>query len=301
MHPDDSDYRRGLAYAFLAYISWGILPIYFRLVHSISPVEVVSHRVFWSCILILLILTWRKELGRFYATMQDGRVLAALTLSGILIGLNWLTYIWAVLHDHVIAASLAYFLNPLVNVLLGVAFLGERLRGVQWTAIGMAAAGVAILGAGAPDTLYLSIFLALTFAFYGLVRKLTPVSPLIGLGIETLALVPPALTGIAWTAAHGGLGFGQQAGTTALLIGSGFMTSLPLLLFASAARLLPMVTLGLIQYVTPTMLFFIGVLLYGEPLSNAQWASFALIWSGLALFAGHALRAGRRARMAAAA
>jgi chloramphenicol-sensitive protein RarD len=300
MQTDDGEYRQGLLYAFLAYVSWGVLPIYFHLVHSIGPIEVVSHRVFWSCLLILLILGFRRELGRFYTTMQDGRVLAALTLSGILIGLNWLTYIWAVLHDHVVAASLAYFLNPLVNVLLGVTFLGERLKPLQWAAIAIAAVGVAILAAGAPQTLYLSLFMAVTFAFYGLVRKLTPVAPLIGLGIETFALLPPALTGIAWTAAHGGLGFGHEVGTTALLIGSGFMTSLPLLLFASAARLLPMVTLGLIQYVTPTMLFFIGVFLYGEPLSNVQLASFALIWTGLALFAGYSLRVSRQAKVAVA-
>ncbi|MET0364537.1 MAG: EamA family transporter RarD [Sphingobium sp.] len=297
MQHDSSDTRRGLIFAFLAYASWGLLPIYFRMVSSIGPIEVLSHRVLWSCVIIMIILIARKEFVRFVDTMRDARILAALTTSGILIGLNWLVYIWAVLHGHIVATSLAYFLNPLVNVLLGVAFLGERLRRLQWFAIGLAAAGVAVLGAGAPETLGLSLFLAVTFAFYGLIRKLTPVSPLIGLGVETLALVPPGLTGLAWSISHGGLGIGQHVGTTALLVGSGLITSIPLLLFASAARLLPMVTLGLIQYITPTMLFLTAILLYGEHLTPAKWATFALIWTGLIIFATHALHSARNARV----
>ncbi|MCE7798611.1 EamA family transporter RarD [Sphingobium sufflavum] len=295
MQHESSEHRRGLIYAFLAYATWGLFPIYFRLVGSVGPIEVLSHRVVWSCVFILIFLCARREFRAFVETMRDGRILAALTTSGILIALNWLVYIWAVLHNHIVAASLAYFLNPLVNVLIGVVLLGERLRVVQWCAIGLAAAGVVVLGAGAPQTLGISLFLALTFAIYGLVRKLTPVSPLTGLGIETLALLPPALTGLAWTAGHGGLGFGQDVGVSALLVGGGLITSVPLIMFAVAARLLPMVTLGLIQYVTPTMLFLCGVLLYGEHLSTAQWASFALIWTGLVIFAGHTLRAGRSA------
>ncbi|MFT3966589.1 MAG: EamA family transporter RarD [Sphingobium sp.] len=293
MQHDSSDYRRGLIFAFLAYASWGLLPIYFRMVASIGPIEVLSHRVLWSCVFIMIILLVRREFGRFVETMRDPRLLVALTISGILIGLNWLVYLWAVMNGHIVATSLAYFLNPLVNVLIGVAMLGERLRGIQWFAIALAAAGVAILGAGAPQTLGISLFLAITFAIYGLVRKLTPVSPLIGLGVETLALVAPGLTGLAWASSHGGLGIGQHAGTTALLVGSGLITSIPLLLFAGAARLLPMVTLGLIQYVTPTMLFLSALLLFGEHLTPAKWATFGLIWTGLILFAGHALHGAR--------
>jgi chloramphenicol-sensitive protein RarD len=264
------------------------------MVGSIGPIEVLSHRVLWSCLFILIIVCLRREFRSFVDTMRDSRILAALTTSGILIGLNWLVYIWAVIHGHIVAASLAYFLNPLVNVLIGVVFLGERLRAVQWFAIALAAAGVAILGAGAPQTLGISLFLAITFALYGLVRKLTPVSPLTGLGIETLVLLPPALTGLAWSASHGGLGIGRDLGVSLVLVGGGLITSMPLIMFAIAARLLPMVTLGLIQYITPTMLLLIGVLLYGERLSLAQWASFALIWTGLLIFAGHALRMARR-------
>lgn len=291
---DTGERRRGLLYAGLAYASWGLFPIYFHMVASVGAIEVLSHRVLWSSLFLVAIVTLRGEFGAFVRTMQAPRVLGALTASALLIGLNWLAYLWAVLNGHIVAASLAYFLNPLVNVLIGVVLLGERLRAVQWAAIGLAAAGVVILGAGAPQTLGISLFIAITFALYGLVRKLTPVSPLMGLGIETLVLLPPALTGLAWTASHGGLGIGRDAGVSALLVGGGALTSIPLILFAAAARRLPMVTLGLIQYMTPTMLFLIGVLLYGETLSSAQWASFALIWTGLAIFAGHALVTARR-------
>ncbi len=300
MQHESSEHRRGLIYAFLAYATWGLFPIYFRMVGSVGPIEVLSHRVLWCCFFILIFLAVRRQFGPFIETMRNPRILAALTTSAILIALNWLVYLWAVLNDHIIAASLAYFLNPLVNVLFGVVLLGERLKIVQWCAIGLAVAGAVVLGAGAPQTLGISLFLALTFAIYGLVRKLTPVAPLTGLGIETLVLMPPALTGLAWTASHGGLGIGRDVGVSLLLVGGGLITSVPLLMFAVAARLLPMVTLGLIQYITPTMLFLCGVLLYNEQLSTAQWASFALIWTGLAIFAGHTLRAGRATRARAA-
>lgn len=288
---DNMEFRRGLLHAVLAYVAWGLLPIYFRLVGSVGPIEVVCHRVIWSFVILLAVISLRGEMTAFLGTIRDRRTLLSLTLSAILIGLNWLVYLWAVLHGHIVAASLAYFLNPLVTVLIGVSFLGERLRAVQWVAIAFAAVGVIILGAGAPNTLGISLFLAISFAIYGFVRKLTPVSPLTGLGIETLVLLPPALTGMVWIGSHGGFAFGQHMGTSLLLAGSGVFTSLPLLLFASAARRLPMVMLGLIQYITPTMLFILGVILYREPLSTAQWASFALIWTGLAIFATHAIRA----------
>ncbi|MET0241104.1 MAG: EamA family transporter RarD [Sphingobium sp.] len=293
MQADPREYRNGLIYAFLAYATWGLLPLYFRLVKSISPIEVVAQRVTWCALFILLVLVMRGQVGRFIETLRDKRVLAALTLSGILIAANWLLYVWAVLNGHIVATSLAYFLNPLINVLIGVSFLGERLRPVQWAAIALAAVGAALLGAGAPNMLWISLLLAIAFALYGLIRKLTPVTPLIGLGVETAVLLPTALIGLAWVGSSHGLGFGKDVGVTTLLIGSGLITSLPLMLFAAAARMLPMVTLGFIQYVTPTMVFLQGVLLFGEKLSTAQWASFGLIWTGLILFAGHAIHAAR--------
>lgn len=294
MPHERSEHRRGLACAVLAFGSWGLLPIYFRLLEPVGSLMMLSNRVLWSCLLIMALLVGRREMGLFAAAVRNPRVLGALCVSGVLIGTNWLGYIWAVMNGHVVATSLAYFLNPLVNVLIGVALLGERLRPVQWLAIALAATGVTLLGASAPEMLGIALLLAITFALYGLVRKLTPVSPLVGLGVETVVLLLPALTGLGWGLGHGGIGFGHDGVTSALLLASGVVTSTPLLLFTGAARRLPMVTLGLIQYVTPSMLLLSAVLFYGEHLSPLNWATFALIWSGLGLFAGHALYSVRR-------
>jgi len=285
-----SDYRQGLLHAFLAYAVWGLLPAYIKLLGGVSALEIVANRVIWSLGIILAILVWRRQLAGFLAVLSTPRMLAALSLSAVLIAINWLAYIWAVVHGHVLAASLGYFLNPLVNVLIGVTLLHDRLSRVQWCAIGLAACGVAILAAGAPDTLGISLALALSFAFYGLVRKLTPVSALVGLAVETLVLLVPAIAAFVWVQETSGVSFGQDIPLTALLVATGVVTSVPLLLFASAARRLSMVTLGLIQYVAPTLQFLLGVFVYGERLSVDRWASFGLVWAGLALFMGHALR-----------
>lgn len=294
MPHESSDHRRGLAFALTCYVLWGLLPLYFRLLEPVGPAMIMSHRVIWSCLLILLLLVTRREIGQFVSALRTPRILGALAVSAVLIGINWLIYIWSVMNGHVVAASLAYFLNPLVNVLIGVALLGERLRVVQWLAIALAATGVALLGASAPEMLGIALAIAVTFALYGLVRKLTPVSPFVGLGVETAVLLAPALVGLGWCVAHGAPAFGPDRAMAALLPTTGIVTSVPLLLFAAAARRLPMVTLGLVQYLTPTMLFLTAVLLYGEHLTPVKWATFALIWTGLALFAGHALVSLRR-------
>lgn len=222
-----------------------------------------------------------------------------LTLSALFIAVNWLTYVWAVNGGHVIAASLGYFLNPLVNVALAVLVLKERLRRRQAIAIGIAALGVAIMAAAALTTLWISVGLAVSFALYGLVRKLTPVAPLVGLGAETLILTPLALAYLAWLSAHGGISLGQNAYVSGLLVTAGVLTTVPLVLFAMAAQRLPMATLGVTQYLAPTLQFFCGVFLYGEPLTHGQMLSFALIWIGLFLFAADSYAAARRSRLAA--
>jgi chloramphenicol-sensitive protein RarD len=291
MHDPATQIRQGLFHALGAYIIWGLLPIYFHLLRDVGALEVLGSRIIWSFVLILSVLAFRGELNDLRAALRP-RTLAALSVSGMLIAANWLTYIWAVGHGQIMAASLGYFLNPLVNVLLGVTLLRERLPAVQWVAIVMAGVGVAILAAGAPATLGISLSLAFTFAFYGLVRKLTPVSPLAGLGVETVVLLVPAIIALVWLATGPGLAFGRNTTPTLLMLASGIVTSAPLLLFASAARKLPLVTLGLVQYVAPTLQFIVGML-YGETLSAAQWWSFALIWVGLALFAAHVVRTSR--------
>lgn len=294
MHDMRNDGRQGLVHGFLAYAIWGLLPVYFNLLSGVSAIEIIAHRILWSLGLILIVLLIRGELGPFVRALTTPRLVGALTASAVVIAANWLVYIYAVTNDQILAASLGYFLNPLINVLMGVTLLRERLKGVQWLAIGLAAAGVAILAAGAPETLGISLALALSFAFYGLVRKLTPISSLAGLGMETLILAIPAIGALYWIHETAGLSFGGAPDTTALLVASGVVTSVPLLLFASGARRLPMVTLGLLQYVAPTTQFALGTLVYGERMSPERWISFGLIWTGLAIFMAHALRQRRR-------
>ncbi len=250
----------------------------------------------WSLLLILLLLAARGTMGPLRNILTTPRLLMALAASALFIGINWVVYVWAVSDNHIVAASLGYFLNPLVNVLLGVLVLRERLRRGQTLAIIVAACGVAILAASAITTLWISIMLALSFAFYGLVRKMTPVPPMAGLGAETLLLIPVALGYLGWSAQQGTLGFGQDMGTSLMLVLTGAVTTVPLVLFATAAQRLPMATLGLLQYIAPTMQFLVGVLLYGETLSHGQMASFGLIWVGLILFATDSYRAARRNR-----
>lgn len=292
--------RAGLLAALVAYGMWGLLPILFKLLHEVGAGEIVSQRVLWSLALILVVLTARRNLGSLVATLRTPRLLLPLMASALLIASNWLVYIWAVNDGHVIAASLGYFLNPLVNVALGVLLLKERLRSGQVIAIGIAAAGVAIMAGAALTTLWISVALALSFAFYGLVRKLTPVAPMTGLGAETLILAPLALAYMLWLSGQGGISLGKDPAITALLIASGAVTTVPLVLFAMAAQKLPMATLGLMQYVAPTLQFLCGVLLYGEKLTHGQMLSFALIWLGLILFATDSLTAARRTRLAPA-
>ena len=286
--------------AVTAYIAWGLLPLFFRLVDHVDPVEIVTQRVLWSLLLILLLLAARNGIAPMVRVMRDRRLIVPLGASALMIGINWLTYVWAVNSGHVVATSLGYFLNPLVNVALGVLVLKERLRRGQKVAIAVAAIGVAILAASALTTLWISLTLAFSFAFYGLLRKVTPVAPITGLGVETLLLAPLAVAYLFWEMKHGGVGFGQDTPTTALLVISGAVTTVPLVLFATAAQKLPMATLGLLQYIAPLLQFFCGVVLFGEKLSVGQMVSFGLIWIGLILFASDGIATARRNRMAAA-
>ena len=283
-----------------AYGLWGLLPIFFRLLHHVDPVEIVTQRILWSLLLILTLLALRNGIGPMIAVLRDRRLLLALAGSAVMIAINWLVYVWAVNDGHVVATSLGYFLNPLVNVALGVLVLKERLRHGQMLAIGFAAVGVAILAASAITTLWISLTLAFSFAFYALIRKMTPVAPMTGLGVETLLLTPLAVAYLMWEAGHGSIGFGQDVSTTALLIIAGAVTTVPLVLFATAARSLPMATLGVLQYLAPTLQFVCGVVLFGETLSLGQMLSFGLIWVGLILFATDSVKAARRNRVATA-
>ncbi len=296
----ESEARKGVIAAIGTYSIWGMLPLFFRLLHHVDPIEIVTQRVIWSVILILVLLAARKGLTAFITALRTPRLVLPLAASAVMIAINWLVYVWAVNDGHVVACSLGYFLNPLVSVGLGVVILKERLRRGQMLAIAIAAIGVAILAAAALTTLWISLALAISFALYGLIRKLTPVAPMTGLGVETLLLVAPAIGYLIWLAGHGGISFGQDVPTTGLLILAGGVTTVPLVLFATAAQRLPLATLGLLQYLAPTLQFLCGVVLLGETLSQGQMLSFGLIWLGLILFASDSYAAARRNRLATA-
>lgn len=276
--------RRGLIHGAAAYGLWGLLPLYFHLIDRVDGGEIVAQRVLWSVVLLVPIVLLLRRGGSLWLALRTPRVLAMLATSALLIAANWLLYVWAVLHHQVLAASMAYFLNPLINIALGVALLGERLTRTQGAAVLLAGTGVVVLALGAENGLWLSLAIALSFAFYGLIRKLAPVEAFEGLTVETLLLAPVALAYLFWLSGHGGLSFGQEWTLTALLVLAGAVTTAPLLLFAAAARKLRMATLGLLQFIAPTLQFMLAITLFGEDLDTRKALSFGLIWAGLAVY-----------------
>ncbi|MEM8695949.1 MAG: EamA family transporter RarD [Pseudomonadota bacterium] len=286
----------GYAFGIGVYLLWGLVPLYFKLLDHVGAVETVAHRIIWSVGLLLALLLALGKLADLRATYRNRRTLFALTLSAALIAVNWLVYIWAVTNEHILAASLGYFLNPLLNVVLGTVFLKERLRPATVIAIGLAAIGVTILAISALDTLWISITLAISFALYGYVRKVTDAGAIEGLTVETALLSPLCMAYLIWLGATGGLMFGTDTETDILLILAAVVTSVPLMLFAAAAKRLTLTTLGFIQYIAPSMVFVIGAFVFDEPLNIGQIACFLFIWTGLALFTIDNVRTARANR-----
>lgn len=285
----DGEARIGLISGLAAYAIWGIMPVYFHALDGVPPGQIVVHRILWSVILLLGILVLRGRMAAFRAAMTDKKLLGALTVSALLIAFNWLLYIWAVLHQQVVAASLGYFLIPLLNVLLGRSILGERLNATQWLSVAIAALGVAVLSIGAFSAMWISLALALSFGLYGLVRKQVVVGPMVGLTVETMVLMPFGIAAMLYWGARGevALGVGIQH---ILLPLAGVITAIPLLLFAMAARRLTLSTLGLLQYVGPSIQLLLGLFLYGEHLTLAHKIAFPLIWGALLLYSWGAMR-----------
>ncbi len=296
MERQRQDMRKGYGSALGAYLVWGLLPLYFKLVSAVGPTEIVAQRILWSMALLLLVIIASRRFTLLRTHLASQSTMFALSVSAALIGINWLVYVVAVNNGHVLAASLGYFLNPLVSVVLGVAVLKERLRRVQWMAVAIAAVGAANLAFSALDTLWISVLLALSFAFYGLVRKSAPVDALTGLSIETLLLAPFALAYLWYLGSDATLNAHSSAGLWALIAMSGVITSVPLLLFGYAAPRLSLTSMGVLQYVAPSMQFLIGLLVFREPLNTAKLVSFIIIWAGLALFTWDAMRAGAARR-----
>lgn len=292
----------GLPYALAAYGIWGFVPLFFKLLSSVPPVEVLAQRILWSLPLCFLIMAFRRQIGEYLAVLRDWKVLRLLLASSVLIAVNWLVYIYAIFTDHVLAASLGYYLNPLVNVMLGMVFLGERLSRMQMLAVVIAGVGVAILLAGALDTLWISLTLAFTFGIYGLLRKIAPVGSLPGLSVETTVLLLPSLAVAGYYLAAGdGRGFGSENSISLLLMAGGVVTAVPLLLFATAARRMSYAALGFVQYMAPTIQFLLSLFVFDEPLKPVQLACFLLIWVSIAVFSFDMWRKMRADRMMPAA
>ena len=288
----DQSSRTGLLLGLGAYLMWGFLPIYFKALSAVGATEIVAHRIVWSLLfLAALVVVWKR--GAAMRAAIGSRVLLILVVTAALIGANWLIWIWAVTNGHVLEGSLGYYLNPLVNVLLGVVLLGEKLSPARIFAVLLAAAGVAVLAFGAGDGLWISLSLALSFALYGYVRKVAPVEAVEGLAIETAILTPLALGWILLLNASGEGGLGIDTLTTVLLVLAGAVTAVPLLLFTAAAKRLPYSTLGFLQYIAPSIQFLLAVLVYGERLTTAHIICFGAIWTALVIFAGEGWRLNR--------
>ena len=293
--------KTGLAAAFAAFLAWGFLPLYFHLIDPrVSAWEILLHRILWTALLLGATTLALGRIERVRAALADSRLLGALVVTALLVATNWGTFIWAVVNRHVVEASLGYYINPLLNIALGFFFLGERLRRLQWLAVSVAAAGVlfSIIAYGAVP--WVALVLAACFGFYGLIRKQLAVDSITGLLVETLLLSPVALIWLATLYAQGNAAFAMLGRPTdALLIGAAIFTIVPFTLFATGARRLRLGTLGLIQYLTPTLQFLSGVLILGERFTQADIVTFACIWAGLAIYTIDILRQPARRPVAA--
>jgi chloramphenicol-sensitive protein RarD len=287
--------QAGIVYATLSYLIWGAFPLYFKALQQVSAGEILLHRMLWSLAFLAAVLAWQGRWAWLREAFSSPRVLARFIASAAVLTINWFTYVWAVNHGHVVDSSLGYFINPLINVMFGYFLLGERLRPAQWTAVALAAAGVAWLTLQAGQLPWIGLVIALSFGTYALLRKTASLGALEGLSLETLLLALPAAVCLAWLAWRGESAFFAPAGTDrlavtrSLLVAAGPLTALPLLMFAAGARRLSLALLGVLQYVAPTLQLLLGVWLYGEPLAGSKLAGYALVWAALILFTAEGL------------
>ena len=286
----------GMLYAALAFLSWGLFPLYFHALAEVPPLEILANRMLWSLLFLGVVLTLRRQWGWVRPLARQPRVVGGFVASAFLLSGNWFIYIWAINNGHVIDASLGYFITPLLNVILGFLILHERPRRLQWIAIALAACGVAWLAWQTGQMPWIALALAGTFGCYGLLRKTAKLGPLEGLSFETLILFPVALAYVLWLSWHGQNSFVTTSSNTirCLLAASGPITAIPLLLFASGARRLPLSALGLLQYIAPTMQLLLGVWLFRESFTAERMTGFVAIWIALALYAAEGLWSARR-------
>jgi chloramphenicol-sensitive protein RarD len=277
--------NKGIWNGLAAYAMWGFFPIYWKLLHEVPALQVIGHRISWSFILLIGVILFTKQWQEFRSAALVPKVIGVYALAGVLLSINWLVYVWGVNSGFIVETSLGYFINPLISVLLGVLFLRERLRTMQWVAVGLAAAGVIYLTFTYGRPPWIALSLAFSFGIYGFVKKMAPLGSLYGLTLETALVFPLALIYLLFVQSAGTGAFLQQGPLTdILLIGTGAVTSIPLLMFATAARQIPLTMIGILQYVAPTLQFLIGVFLYHEPFDQSHLIGFSLVWLALIFF-----------------
>jgi chloramphenicol-sensitive protein RarD len=290
---------RGLANGTAAYLLWGILPLYFTLLVPAGPVEIIAHRVLWSLVFCAVVLTVGRAWGAFVTALRSVRTLGILAVAAVLLAVNWLTFVYGTLSGHVVDAALGYFINPIVTVALAVLVLRERLRRLQWVALGVSAAAVVVITIGVGRLPWVALTLAFSFGIYGLLKNRVgrSVGAAPSLAVETLVLAPLAAGYLLWLTASGDGSFGHHgAGQAWALVGTGVITALPLLFFGEAARRLPLSVVGMLQYLAPILQFLIGVIVLHETMPPARWWGFGLVWVALVLLTVDGVRAGRAQR-----
>jgi chloramphenicol-sensitive protein RarD len=277
--------NKGIWYALGAYVFWGLFPVYWKVLHNIPALQLLGHRIFWSFLLLMGVILLTRQWKEFRATLNR-RVLLTYSIAAVLIAINWLTYVWAIGKGFIVESSLGYFINPLFSVLLGVIFLRERLRLLQWIPIGLAAAGVLYLTFAYGSLPWIALSLAISFGLYGLVKKTAPLGSLHGLTLETGILFLPAIGYLVFVQSSGQAAFlHSNTLTNLMLVGAGAVTVIPLLLFATAAKRIPLTMIGVLQYINPTMQFLLGTLVYKEAFDHNRLIGFGFVWAGLILFA----------------
>ncbi|MGZ3215523.1 EamA family transporter RarD [Paracoccus sp. T5] len=292
-----TDSPKGLLYAIAAYGLWGFLPIFMKALAHVPPAEVIAHRVLWSLPIAAAVLIWQGRAAEVRQALRQPRLLAMAALTAMLISVNWLIYVWSIANDHALDAALGYYINPLFSVFLGATLLGERLSRGQFAAIALAAAAVVILTVQAGSLPLVAIGLTLSWGFYAYCKKSLPLGPNQGFTLEVLLLTPFAVAFLIWQAAQGQAHFGGDSMDTLLLLGCGPVTAIPLLFYANGAKLIRLSTIGILQYIAPTMIFLCAVLLFGEPFDGARLIAFPMIWAALAIYSVTLLRqAGQRRR-----
>jgi chloramphenicol-sensitive protein RarD len=287
--------NKGIFYGIAAYTAWGLLPLYWKALQGVPPIEILSHRMVWSFLFMLIILAITRRWAWIRTVVKQPKVLLTFLVTAVLLSVNWFTYIWAVNAGFIVESALGYFINPLVNVLLGFIFLKERLRKGQTAAVLLALVGVLYLTFTYGSLPWIALTLAFSFGFYGLLRKTAVLGSLEGLSLEMAWLFLFALGILVYFEAQGTAAFGHSPRTTNILLAStGIITAVPLLLFAASARRVTMATLGILQYLAPTLQFLIGVFIYGEAFSRTQLIGFSFIWVALAVYSAESIRHSRK-------